>query len=316
MTSFVSRAFVFSDFPALYRFAAECVALRGPGRSTWNPGDIAWQLGMFPETFDLAGEVRVWEDGAGPAALAIFEPPLNVAFDMHPRLGFESELAAQILRWAEDQRAKLLGTEGEVPIAYQMLGETTLSTEVRDSDTARIAFLELRGYERVERHSVHLVRRIESPVEQPRLPSGYRFRHATESDIEARAELHRDAWSVWGASKFSVSRYRRLRSQPVYDETLDIIIEDANERMQSYCIAWYDAANRVGDFEPVGTRPATTGLGLGRAVVTEGLRRLQERGATTALIGTASVNEPATRCYAACGFELLERSYMYSKRMT
>jgi len=45
----------------------------------------------------------------------------------------------------------------------------------------------------------------------------------------------------------------------------------------------------------------------------EGLRRLKERGAHTALIGTASVNEPALRTYAACGFKLVERQYYYSR---
>lgn len=315
MSSFTSRPFVFSDFPALYRFAEECVALNGPGRSTWDPGDIAWQLGMFPETLDLSGEVRLWQSGADIVALCIFEPPLNFTFEIHPRLGFDTALAADIFGWVQGRRAELLGAEGAIPIAYQMLGESTLSTEARDSDAARIAFLEARGYQRVERHSVHLNRSLDSPAEVPPLPRGYRFRHATDADIEARAELHRDAWSVWGPSQFSASRYRRLRAQPVYDETLDVVVEDKSGRMQGYCIAWYDAANRVGDFEPVGTRPAAAGQGLGRAVVIEALRRLRQRGARTALIGTASVNEPALRCYAACGFEPIERSYMYSKQM-
>ncbi|MFN8618091.1 MAG: GNAT family N-acetyltransferase [Dehalococcoidia bacterium] len=315
MTAFSSRQFIFADFPALYRFAGECVALNGPGRSTWNPGDIAWQLGMFPETFDLSGEVRLWESAGSVAALCIFEPPLNFTFEIHPRVGFETALADDIFGWVQEQRAKLLGTEEAIPIAYQMLGESTLSTEARDSDAARIAFLEEHGYQKVERHSVHMARSLDEPVDAPAVPPGYRFRYATDADIEARAELHRDAWSVWGPSQFSASRYRRLRAQPVYDETLDVVVEDESGLMQSYCIAWYDAANRVGNFEPVGTRPGAAGRGLGRAVVMEGLRRLRERGARTALIGTASVNEPAVRCYTACGFELMERAHMYSKPM-
>lgn len=315
MTSFSSRPFVFADFPALYCFAEECVALNGPGRSTWNPGDIAWQLGMFPETFDLSGEVRLWESAGSVAALCIFEPPLNFTFEVHPHRGFDVALAEDIFRWVQERRGELVGAEAAIPIAYQMLGESTLSTEARDSGTARIAFLEERGYQKVERHSVHLLRSLAEPVQPPPLPPGYRFRHATDADIEARAELHRDAWSVWGPSQFSASRYRRLRAQPAYDETLDFFVEDETGRMQSYCIAWYDAANRVGNFEPVGTRPTAAGRGLGRAVVMEGLRRLRERGARTALIGTASVNEPAAHCYTACGFELVERAHMYSKAM-
>ncbi len=313
MTSFASRPFAFTDFPALYRFATESVALNGPGRSTWDPGDIAWQLGMFPETFDLSGEVRLWEDAGGVVALCVFEPPLNFTFDIHPRLGFDRKLADDILAWVERRRAETLGSEGAIPVAYQMLGESSLSVESRDSDNDRIAFLAERGYIKNDRHSVHYLRVLDGPIDQPSLPAGMRFRHATDADIEARAELHRDAWSVWGPSQFSASRYRRLRAQPVYDETLDVVIEDEPGQLQSYCIAWYDSANRVGDFEPVGTRVSATGKGLGRAVVMEGLRRLQARGARTALIGTASVNAPALKCYAACGFALVERSHFYSR---
>ena len=141
MTSFTSRPFVIADFAALYRFAGECVALNGPGRSTWDPGDIAWQLGMFPETFDLSGEVRLWEDSSGVAAVCIFEPPLNFTFELHPRLGFDRELADNIFGWVQERRALLLGAEGSIPIAYQMLGESTLSTEACDSDAARISYL-------------------------------------------------------------------------------------------------------------------------------------------------------------------------------
>ncbi|MEO8540882.1 MAG: GNAT family N-acetyltransferase [bacterium] len=317
MTRFSSRAYRGGDdIHVLFQFATETVALRPAGESTWNPGDIAWQLGMFPENAGFADFVRIWEDDRGAVALAIFEPPINFAFDIHPRLGFDEALASEVLAWAEGQRRALLGNEGTVPIAYEMLGDSTLSTEVGESDGPRIAFLRSSGYERVERHSVRYSRTLDGPIETPSLPPGMRFRYATDADVEARAELHRDAWSVWGPSSFSASRYRRLRAQPVYDETLDVVVEDAEGRLVSYCICWFNEAAGIGNFEPVGTRPSHTGMGLGRATVMEGLRRLQERGAKTALIGTASVNAPALKCYAACGFTLLERAYLYSREIT
>jgi ribosomal protein S18 acetylase RimI-like enzyme len=315
VTSFSYRPYVAGDLPALYRFASECVALSGPGRSTWNPGDFAWQLGMFPTNFDISEVVALWEDAQGIAAVAIFEPPLNFAFDLHPRLRSETPLASEVFSWAERKRAGLLGREGPVPAAYQMLEERTLSVEARDTDEQRMAFLRERGYNQADRFSVHLVRDLAAPIEAPVLSAGLRLRHSSDADIEARAELHRDAWSVWGVSTFSASRYGRLREQPVYDETLDVLVEDGDGSLLSSAIAWYDPATKVGHFEPVGTRPSAAGRGLGRAVVMEGLRRLRERGATTALIGTASVNAPAIRCYESCGFELLERAHLYSKRV-
>ena len=62
---------------------------------------------------------------------------------------------------------------------------------------------------------------------QPELDAGLRLRHATDADLEARVDVHRDAWSVWGRSKTTVETYRRLRSAPLYDPELDVVLEDA-----------------------------------------------------------------------------------------
>lgn len=315
MTTYSSRPYAGArDLEALIRFAREGTAARLPGLTYWNAGDIPWQLGMFPEGADFSGHVRLWEDDAGRAvALAIFEPPLNFEFDVLPIVGPGGGIAEEIFGWVEERRRASLGSEGEVPRAYAMLGEDTLSTTALDSDRERIAFLADRGYKKVERHSVRYRRSLDEALREPALPPGMRFADATEANLDERVDLHRDAWSVWGPSSFSASRYRRLRAAPIYDETLDIVVEGSDGRLLSYCICWFDEANGIGHFEPVGTRTGFAGQGLGRAVVMEGLRRLKARGAHTALIGTASVNAPALRTYAACGFEFVERQHYYSK---
>ena len=314
MDAYVSRPYTPRDMGGLLQFAAKATAARLPGLTYWNPGDIAWQFAGFAEGTDFSGFARIWEDAAGEAvALAVFEPPLNFEFDVLPRAAFQAGIEAEVLGWVEARRRESRAADGAVPKAYAMLGEQTLSTTALDSDAKRIAFLEANGYVKVERHSVRYARRFEAEVPRPVLPAGMRLRHATDADVEARAELHRDAWSVWGPSRFSTGSNRRTRASPLYDETLDIVVETPEGRLLSYCICWFDSANGIGHFEPVGTRPAFAGRGLGRAVVMEGLRRLRERGAKTALIGTASINEPALRTYAACGFVPVERQHYYSK---
>ena len=295
MTSYSSRPFNAPDLGLLIDFAARCTAGRLPGLTYWNPGDIAWQLGVYRPDTDFSPFVRLWEAHGQVVALAIFEPPLNFEFDIDPALGYEPALIAEIFGWVEVRRRAMRGAEGEIPSAYSMLGDETLSVTSLESDQARVALLRDRGYERVERHSVRYARRLDEAIAIPVLPARVQVRNVTEADIEARVDVHKDAWSVWGNSSFSVGRYLRLRETPIYDETLDIVAEGADGRLLSYCTTWFDAANRIGHFEPVGTRPAFAGQGLGRAVVLEGLRRLRERGAHTALIGTASVNAPALR---------------------
>ncbi len=304
-----------SDVDLVVQFARANLKTRLRGLTYWHPGDIAWRLAPL-ETNELAANVWLWSDDAGVAGVAMFEPPLNVEFDLRSDIPVNGPLLGEILAWAERKRLTLLDRDsGDVPVAYQMLGERTLTTTALETDPVRIAALEARGYQRVERHSVRYRRSLESAIPEPALPPGMKLRHLTDADLEERIDLHRDAWSVWGPSSATIEEYRKLRASPVYREELDVVLEDASGRFISYCICWADMPSGVGVFEPVGTRPRVAGHGFGRAVLFEGMRRLKAKGMHTALIGTASVNTRALRLYPYCGFEELDREHYYVKQL-
>ena len=70
---------------------------------------------------------------------------------------------------------------------------------------------------------------------------------------------------------------------------------------------WYDDVTRTAVFEPVGTNPAHQNRGLGKAVMSEGLRRVQGLGATLATVSSYSTGAHAL--YESMGFtdvDLLE----------
>jgi mycothiol synthase len=87
------------------------------------------------------------------------------------------------------------------------------------------------------------------------------------------------------------------------------------------CICWVDPVNRVGLFEPVGTRPQFRRRGLATALMLGGLQRLRERGMRAALVkgahpGREEKNTEFTSSrfiYEAVGFQLLCRTYVYHK---
>lgn len=301
-----------SDLALLLDFARVATAGRWPRGSTWHPGDVVWQL-VGTTGFDPVPNIHLWLDEKGVAALGWFEPPLNLTFELRADVD-EPEVTEDLLRWAEGRRREEARiAAGDLPIAYSMLGTETLAVEMRHSETGRIAVLERNGYSQHERGSIQYARSLEVPIPEQHLPPGMKLRHATDADIEERAELHRDAWSVWGASKFSAETYRRLRAAPVYQEELDVVLEGPDGRLLSYCICWEDPANGVGNFEPVGTRPAFTGQRLAQAVIYEGLRRLKARGMHTAFVGTATVNERALSVYPRCGFKQVDTSSYWVK---
>jgi ribosomal protein S18 acetylase RimI-like enzyme len=309
LPAYSSRPYEGNDLPRLITFAQRLVAARLPLHAYYHPGDFVWQL----YAFDQSDDARLWTgppDGA-LAACAIFEPPLTFQFAIEPSLTHDDALGADVIAWAEERRASVRD-QSNVPLAYQGLGDSTLSTWAFDSDPDRMALLERHGYRQGDAGGVRFARDLTDPLPAVDLPRGARFRRMTEADAEARAELHRDAWSVWGESKFSAALYRRLRSAHLYDPDLDVVVEH-ERRIASYCVCWLDTANGVGYFEPVGTRPSATGHGLGRAVIREGMRRLREKGMRTAFVATAAVNKPAAALYQSAGLSVVDREHFYVK---
>jgi ribosomal protein S18 acetylase RimI-like enzyme len=317
MNHVISRAFAgASDLNLLIEFAKRAAKARWP-RSTYKKvGDVVWM--MFTPGFDPHANIMLWFDGADLVAYAWFEPPQNVEFDIQPGFALYDSVADEILKWAEN-RAHTLAKAGKqtIPKAHGMLGYGMVSlTEALDSDDQRISLLKRHGYERTDGFGVLYRRSLKDPISVPELDPSLQLRHATNADLDARVDVHRDAWSVWGPSSVTVETYSRLRNAPLYDPELDVVLEDAGGRFLSYCIGWLDTANGFGHFEPVGCRPDFTGRGYARAVTIEGMRRMQERGMHTALVTTASVNERARLLYPSCGFVEVDRAHHYTKGLT
>jgi len=66
-----------------------------------------------------------------------------------------------------------------------------------------------------------------------------------------------------------------MRGIPGYTPELDLVAVSADGTFASYCICWLDPVSKIGEFEPVGTRAAYRGKGLGKALMLAGLRRLK-----------------------------------------
>ena len=76
--------------------------------------------------------------------------------------------------------------------------------------------------------------------------------------------------------------------------------------LAAFCTVWFDDVTRTAAFEPVGTHPAHRRKGLGKALLAEGLRRVERLGATLATVG--SYSEAAGALYASAGFTAYDLS--------
>jgi ribosomal protein S18 acetylase RimI-like enzyme len=270
--------------------------------SFWHIGDLIW--GVYQNTvFDPAASIRLWEGDDGELlGFGWLEDPDGVSWQIHPRLRGSGALEQQILAWAAER--------GQ---ARADVAPRELWAKACDSDLAVRALLEQWGFTRDDFHYLLLRRDLGAPIPAPALPAGWSVRHVGgEAEWSARVETHRE---VWHPSRVTLEAYRRLRQAPVYDPELDLVAVSPDGQFASYCICWLDPANRCGEFEPVGTRPAFRGRGIGKAVMLEGLRRLHERGAESALVVSLGSNEAAWRLYESVGFRIFDKEYLYGKQL-
>lgn len=78
---------------------------------------------------------------------------------------------------------------------------------------------------------------------------------------------------------------KRNAAECQWRRDLDLVAIAPDGAVAAFCTIWFDDVTRSAYVEPLATVPAHRRLGLGRALLTEGLRRLQRMGAMRAFVG-------------------------------
>ncbi|HMA33095.1 MAG TPA: GNAT family N-acetyltransferase [Chloroflexia bacterium] len=288
-----------TDRRRLYDFIVACRA--APRHMNyWHVGDLIW--GLYQNTvFDPARNIRLWSAPDGSLlGFAWFEPPRALGMQLHPSVVDDLQIGAAMLAWAAGRRDE----DCAPPPAERRLVASAFA-----DDGARIALLTQQGFAGSAQALVHMRRDLPIVPPLPPPPAGFVVRPvAGDDEFAARVALHRE---VWHPSRVTLAAYRRLRMVPGYRPDLDLIAVAPDGRLAAYCIAWLDAANRLGEFEPVGTHPAFRGQGLAQAVVHEGCRRLHAAGAQAVMLLTSESNTAARHLYARLGFVEQQREIYY-----
>jgi GNAT superfamily N-acetyltransferase len=92
----------------------------------------------------------------------------------------------------------------------------------------------------------------------------------------------------------------RLGQCPLYEPALDLVVETADGRVAGYSLYWFDPTTKVGLVEPVRVEDEFQRKGLARAMLSDGIDRLVERGAERVKISYES--EAAAAVYQGAGF--------------
>lgn len=244
----------------------------------------------------------VWQDHGRMVALANCEDPDHVFLQVHPAVR-SAELEHDMLAVAEDRLA-ICTPDG----AHQ------LRVWANHNDALRQAVLRDRGYQQDDWIEYQRRRSLMTPIADVPIAPGFTVRALGDA-----AELPARSWASWRAFHPAEPNdryegwewYRNVQRAPLYRRDLDMVAVAPDGTIASFCTIWFDDVTRSGAFEPVGTAPEYQRLGLGKAVMTEGLRRLAWLGATTAYVASSGAGGHAL--YASVGFTDVETHAPWSR---
>ena len=275
--------------------------------------ELSWQVNRFDywrwhgiENMghgNLERDVFIWEDADGEIGAVLNpEAPGYAYFQVDPR--YESkELDLEMLVQAEQ---KLAATKsGEQP---------RLNVFAEKFNEQRQEVFRQRGYKLSDIWERHHSRELSNPIPDVALPIGYEIHALGDVDeLPARSFL---SWQAFHPNE-PVENYGgwewyvNVQKAPLYRRDLDLVVKSAHGEMCSFCTIWFDDVTRVGAFEPVGTAPDYQRLGLGKAVIHQGLHLLKRMGAEMAFVGSGA--EGASAFYTSIGFDRSDLTQMWTK---
>jgi GNAT superfamily N-acetyltransferase len=296
------------DYQRIRSLLMECYAISGT-LHCWGVERLDWWRYNIRAEDEMSGsrgwekDVHLWETGEGNL-VGVVHPegsiPLpadwaDVFLEIHPHY---RELEGEMWAWAEEHHA---ASKPDGAMVWR------LETNVYDYDTQRAELLDRRGWQNLGHHMNKRRCSLAREIPAMELPPGYAIRTVGEYEMEAWAAV---IGAAFGSELDTAERCRVWLRAPT--RHFDLVAVAPDGAFASFCIAWFDEQNRIGMFEPVGTHPAHRQRGLGKAVVSEGLRWLQALGATEAYVGTSTRPAP-NRLYESLGFTDVDAEYGWRK---
>jgi predicted N-acetyltransferase YhbS len=244
-------------------------------------------------------QIHLWEDGGGQLVGVAHREGAGEAFlQLHPDY---RHLEAEMMAWAETHLA-VPTDDGQ---------QRRLHIFAQEYDVPRQRLLEQRGYEKQPWLGITWAIRVgERPYPTPQVPAKYHIRQTTLDDAQRIADVINAGFERSSHTAAPVSYF--MRHSPTFRHDLDLVAEAPDGSFAAYVGVFYDEANKRGIFEPVCTAPAHRRLGLARALMLEGLHRLQNLGVKSAYLDTGDM-VPANQLYEAVGFTEAYSGYVWRK---
>lgn len=270
---------------------------------------------------DAKRDIHLWEDREGRVvAYAILHVRPDEEYaggylncQVHPEAR-ESGIEDDLFAWVEE-RAKEGGREHELPADVRPF--------TNQADTYLNSQLEKHGYQ-VVRYFFQMRRPLKDgdPIPEPSFPEGYTVRHvANDEDVEKWVEMFNLSFiDHWDFHPATVERRKFRMSGPTYRPDRDLIAVAPDGTFAAFCLCTiYDDFNErnhvsEGWIDVLGTRRGFRHIGLGRAMLLSGLKKLKDNDIEDAMLGVDAENPTgALGLYERVGFTKYKTGLAYRK---
>ena len=280
------------DFWNVRNFLREIFLLNGRLEHSWNVARLDYWHWHYIKTCTILTAVEkgmaLWKNSDEKIIAALNHlGGSELRLQVHPHFR-SAELEHEMLAYAE---------ENYYAVAED--GRRYIYMPIFEDDIQRQEIAKNRGYIKEYGWGHHYRRSLDSAIPDAPIPLGYTIR--SMGDVQ---EYPARSWASWRAFHNDepdenydgdYSWYANLQSAPLYRRDLDVVAVASDGRIASFCTIFYDDYTRSAVTVLVGTAAEDWRRGLGKAVMTEGFRRLKEMGCT--LVFSTAHEEPADFLY-------------------